>query len=93
MVNKIKIIEKKCWSKYFQAIMNGKKNFELRIADFECKVGDILILREWDPKTKKYTGRKLKKKITYVLKTKEIKFFNKRDIEKYSFQVFSLDDF
>ncbi|MCX6743585.1 MAG: hypothetical protein NT116_05095 [Candidatus Parcubacteria bacterium] len=31
-------------------------------ADFKIKAGDILILQEWNPKTKKYTGRELRKK-------------------------------
>ncbi|MBI4158770.1 hypothetical protein HY500_00755 [Candidatus Woesearchaeota archaeon] len=25
---------------------------ELRVADFECNTGDILVLKEFDPKTK-----------------------------------------
>lgn len=36
------IIEKKVWPEYFQTILDGKKKFELRIADFECNVGDTL---------------------------------------------------
>ena len=48
------IIEKKTWPKYFQAIIEGKKNFELRLGDWECNEGDTLILKEWDPETKKY---------------------------------------
>lgn len=45
-------IKKKVWPKYFEAIKMGKKNYELRLADWECKEGDILILKEWDPKNK-----------------------------------------
>jgi hypothetical protein len=29
-------IEKKIWPKYFQAIIDGKKTYELRLADFDC---------------------------------------------------------
>ena len=54
-------IEKKVWPKYFQAILNGRKNFDLRLADFDIKEGDILVLREWDPGEKIYIGREIKK--------------------------------
>lgn len=82
-----KRIEKKSWPELFGKILSGRKTFDLRLADWDCKKGDILVLREWDPKTKKYTGRKIEKKITFVLKTKELKFFSKKEIEKYGFQV------
>ena len=83
-------IEKKVWSKYFQEVLDGNKTFELRLADFECKPGDTLILKEWDPKTKEFTGRGIEKNATYVLKTKDINFFTKEEIEKHGFQVIAL---
>lgn len=84
-------IEKKVWPEYFQAISDGRKKFELRIADFECNVGDVLNLREWDPKTKNYTGREIKKEVTYVIKTKDINLFTPEDIAKYGYQVISFN--
>ncbi len=83
-------IEKKCWPEYFGKILAGEKNFELRLADWKCNPGDTLVLREWDPETKKYTGRKVEKEVTYITKTKEIKFFSKSDAEKYGYQIISL---
>lgn len=80
-------IEKKVWPKYFEAISKGIKNFEVRLADFECKEGDILILREWDPRKKDYTGRTIQKKITYIVKTKDLPFWSKEEIEKYGYQI------
>lgn len=80
-------IEKKCWSEYFKKILSGEKNFELRLADWQCQPGDVLVLREWDPETKEYTGRQIEKEVTYVAKTKNIKFFSKADAEKYGYQV------
>ena len=81
--------QKKIWPEYFQKILDGKKHYELRLADFECNPGDVLILREWDPKTKQYTGRAMEKEVTYVGKTKNIKLWSKEDIEKYGFQIIS----
>ena len=84
-------IEKKVWSKYFEDIKSGNKNFELRLANFRCSPGDILILREWNPKTKKYTGRAVERKVNYVLKTKPLKFFTKQEIEKYGYQIIEFE--
>lgn len=64
------VIKKKIWPKYFEQVKTGKKKFELRLADFNLKKGDVLVLKEWDPKKKEYTGRKIKKKVKYLLKFK-----------------------
>ena len=82
-------IEKKVWPEFFEKILSNEKNFELRLADFECRPGDLLVLREWDPKTENYTGRIIEKKVTYVLKTKDVKFWPKEEVEKYGFQIIS----
>ena len=84
-------IEKKVWPEYFQRILDGDKKFELRLADFDINEGDILVLKEWDPKTKEYTGRKLEKEVTYIIKTKEVEFWLKEDVDKYGFQIISFD--
>lgn len=88
-----KRIEKKVLPNYFQAIKDGKKNYELRLADWECKEGDTLVLKEWDSSKKKYTGRVLEKKVSYVAKFKIDKlFWPKEEIEKYGIQIISLGD-
>lgn len=84
------IIEKKVLPQYFEKILSGEKNFELRLANFNCTPGDILFLREWSSTEKKYTGREIKKEISYVLKTKDIDFWPEEDIRKYGFQIISL---
>ena len=56
-------IRKKIWPEYFELVKAGKKRFELRLADFDIKEGDVLVLEEWNPKTKEYTGRKIEKKV------------------------------
>ena len=86
------IIKKKIWPKYFNLVRLGKKRFELRLADFKIKRGDILLLQEWDPKTKKYTGRKIEKKIDFVLKFKINDFGQKKEIEEKGLLVIQFED-
>jgi len=88
----MKTVEKKTWPEYFQAIMDGRKTFDLRLADWEIEVGDTLILKEWDPESKDYTGRELRKEVTYVIRTKEVEqwdMFTKDEIEEHGFQIIS----
>lgn len=41
--------ELKCWPQFFRALQTGDKNFEVRRNDRKFAVGDVLILREWEP--------------------------------------------
>ena len=82
-------IEKKTVPDLFEKVLNGAKNFDLRIAEFECEVGDVLVLREWDPEMKEYTGRQLEKTVTFVMKTKDLKFWSQEDIDELGFVVMS----
>jgi ASC-1-like (ASCH) protein len=88
-----KVVTKKVWPEYFDAIEQGKKKFELRLADFDVQEGDTLVLEEWDPKTKQYTGRTIEKKVTFVFRFKpdEIPFWTKEDIEQHGLQILSLE--
>lgn len=72
-------IDKKVWPEYFQAIMDGRKSYELRLADFECKPADTLVPKEWEPSSKTYTGHKLEKHVTYVGKMKDHSFWPNKD--------------
>jgi len=85
------VVEKKIWPESFQRILNGEKKFELRLADFDIKEGDIFLLREWNPETKEYTGRKIEKKVTFVDIANEMKYWKKEDIDKFGFQIISFD--
>ena len=84
---KLMIHRKKTWPHDFQKILDGLKTYDLRLADWDCKEGDKLILEEWDPETKEYTGRVIEKQVTYVAKTKDMKFWSKEDAEKYGYQA------
>lgn len=41
--------ELKCWPKYFNAILDGSKTFEVRRNDRPYRVGDYLALNEYVP--------------------------------------------
>jgi len=86
-------VEKKTWPEFFEKVLSGEKNCELRLADFDIEKGDTLVLREWDPKTKDYTGRSVEKKVTMVVRTKGDDFHNHtpEEIEKYGWQVIGLE--
>lgn len=58
----------KTWPPYFNDSFFGNKSFELRFNDRDYKVGDYLVLEEWDPKTKEYSGRSLMRQVNYILK-------------------------
>ena len=82
-------IEKKVQSGYFKDILDGRKRFEVRLADFKCKPGDVIVLLE--QKGKILTGRKIECELLYKLNTKEIeKFYSKEDIEKYGLLVLAI---
>jgi len=87
----MKKIEKKVKKEYFEAIIDGRKRFEVRLADFECNPGDTLVLQEQDPKTNELTGREIECEVLYDFNTKDIeKFYSKDDIEKHGLAVLAI---
>jgi len=85
------VIKKKIWPEYFELVSSGKKKFELRLADFDVEVGDILVLEEWDPKRKEYTGRKIEKKVGFVLKFKLDDFGQEEQIKEKGLVVIQME--
>lgn len=84
-------INKNVQEKYFKDIVDGKKRFEVRLADFKCKLGDTLTLHEQKQGTKKLTGRKVELELLYKLNTKAVeKFYTKKDIEKYGLLIMAV---
>lgn len=85
------IIKKKVQQKYFEAIVDGRKRFEVRLADFKCKLGDTLVLLEQKNGTKQKSGRKVECEVLYKLNTKELsKFYSKKEIDKYGLLVLAV---
>lgn len=50
--------------------MNGEKTHDLRVLDRDYDVGDTLLLREFEPEGKTYTGRTCEVKVTYITSAK-----------------------
>ncbi len=80
-------IELKVDKEYFEKILSGDKNFEIRLGDRNFLEGDVLVILEKDPGTKELTGRKTEKIVTYVRNTKDINHWSKEDVEKYGLQI------
>jgi len=66
----MRTVTKKIDPEWFEMIRNGKKKFELRLADFDFDDGDVLRLEEWagTGDGRKPTGRVIEKMATYVRK-------------------------
>jgi hypothetical protein len=59
--------ELKTWPKYFQLVWRRRKLFEHRKNDRGFMQGDFLILREWMPRSKRYTGRSISARVDLVV--------------------------
>ncbi len=70
MNNKLRTHKLRTWPAEFKAMKAGLKKFEWRRDNRKFKVGDMLILNEWNPKVKDFTGNFLIVKITYILREK-----------------------
>lgn len=60
-VHKLKILPR-----FFAAVCDGTKTFEVRKNDRGFQMGDILELQEWLPDSG-YTGKVVRRKVTYIL--------------------------
>lgn len=56
----------KTWPAAFAATWAGDKRYELRRDDRSFRVGDSLDLREWDPRTLDYSGRRITAGVTCI---------------------------
>ena len=90
-----KTIYKKTWPKFFEAIASGSKTWEMRLQDFDVAEGDTLVLQEWNPETKQYTGRSITKRVGYVGRFKMddpklLTIWSPDEIRDKGFQIISL---
>lgn len=52
-------------TEYFEAVLNEKKNFEIRFNDRNFQIEDIVILQEIT-ENREYTGREITATISYI---------------------------
>lgn len=60
--------EVKVLPQFVKPIVTGRKQFEIRYNDRDYRVGDKLILKEWDEEKSEFTGVIIDCSITYLLK-------------------------
>lgn len=59
--------EVKSWPWLFDALLTGEKKHDMRDKrDRPYAVGDVMLLREFDPRSGTYTGREARAVITYI---------------------------
>ena len=61
------IHELKTWLTVFEAVVDGRKTFELRKNDRWFSVGDSLRLLEYNSISQAYTGREVWCRVTYIV--------------------------
>ncbi len=59
--------ELKTWPAYYAAVVSGHKTFEARKNDRGFCVGDFLLLKEFDPLTRVFSGNSVLVRVTYIL--------------------------
>lgn len=58
----------KLWPQFFEDILRGEKTFELRRSEERgFRPDDILCLQEWNPDIQEYTGREMRRRVTYAV--------------------------
>lgn len=60
-IHKLKTIQP-----FFDHVKQGYKSFEIRKNDRDFKVGDILILQEYDAQNQNYSGEELVREVLYT---------------------------
>lgn len=84
-----KIINLKLPIEYFEKDQGNR--LEARLANFDLHKGDVLRFREWDEKTDKFTGRYFDRKVKNFHKIhRALRFWSKRDLNKYGLYIFEL---
>lgn len=84
-------IFKKVKHEYFEALLDGRKQFEIRLADFKYHPGDTLVLHEQKPGQTELSGRELEYQVLFTANTKIAeKFWTKKQIDTHGLAILSL---
>lgn len=68
--------ELKTLSPYYENVVSGRKTFEVRLNDRGFKVGDKLLLKEYEPVSNTYSGRESLFEIAYIVDLKRLWIIN-----------------
>ncbi|WP_278847834.1 DUF3850 domain-containing protein [Megamonas hypermegale] len=71
--------------KYFNDVLVGKKNFEVRLNDRNYQEGDEVILKEFNDGI--YTGKSIRAVITYLLKHNDFPVGIPKDYVVFSIEI------
>lgn len=66
--------ELKVWPQFFRPLVTGERTFELRLDDRGYQAGDVLVLREWDPTTKRFPGYSVARRVIHVQRLHDLGF-------------------
>lgn len=61
------VIDKRCWEPYLSEIAARRKNFDIRLNDFEVEEDDIIKFIKYDPVTKVESNQVCYRKVRYIL--------------------------
>lgn len=87
----MKIIEKKLWPDYFDS--DREYSVDFKLADFDLEDGDQIRFREWDPKTKDYTGREYTRTVKKATKCNSpTRYWSKEELEKHGMFIIEWDN-
>ena len=68
-------------------------SLDFRLADFDLKPGDQIVFQEWDPKTKKYTGREYIKRVKKVIKCESpTRYWKPKQLNKHGLHLMEFED-
>jgi len=75
------VVTKKSWTPFFNRIKKGHKRIEVRLLDFKPSRKPFpMVLEEWNPKTGKYTGRRLRVQAKILALADILSFYSVRDL-------------
>jgi len=75
---------------FFEKIKSEEKNFEVRLGNMEINKGDVLVIKERGDDGKE-TGRELKKRVGFTLKTNNLTWWTQEEKNKHGFVVMQLE--
>jgi len=59
----------KIWPEFFADVVSGAKRYEVRSNDRSFDLDDVLVLREWNPESKEYTGQLCKARVIHIMRS------------------------